>query len=211
MKKGQKMTKEQRQKISDGKRINLIGKRFGKLVVISLSKEKGVVGQVKWDCKCDCGSLHTVTGESLRSGKSKSCGCWRRQNPNLFKKHKDRKKVLLKKQYSAIIKRHKYRWSQEEIIPFELFCELSYQSCKYCGRLAKNGKKIEDYLCDHKKKKQLTETVLFINGIDRVDSSMGYVANNVVTCCTFCNRAKNDASENEFLKWVKDIYEFNFT
>ena len=34
------------------------------------------------ECKCDCGNSHITSGESIRSGKSKSCGCNRKNPPN---------------------------------------------------------------------------------------------------------------------------------
>jgi hypothetical protein len=44
------------------------------------------------------------------------------------------------------------------------------------------------------------------NGIDRVDSSKGYVTDNVVPCCRDCNVAKSDLSKAEFLNLVEKIY-----
>lgn len=45
---------------------NLVGKKFGRLTVVSMANERGNRGQIKWNC--DCGNLHTVTGECLRGG-----------------------------------------------------------------------------------------------------------------------------------------------
>lgn len=55
---------------------NLIGKRFGKLEVIS---ECGRTNAQKttWLCKCDCGNLTKAIGSDLISGQKKSCGCLR--------------------------------------------------------------------------------------------------------------------------------------
>lgn len=44
------------------------------------------------------------------------------------------------------------------------------------------------------------------NGIDRLDSSAGYVAANVVTACSTCNYAKRDMALSEFLAWVERIH-----
>lgn len=52
--------------------IDLTGKRFGRLEVISLSK-KGK--QPLWLCQCDCGKQKIVNGNNLRTGKTTSCGC----------------------------------------------------------------------------------------------------------------------------------------
>ena len=50
----------------------LIGKRFGKLVVVR-----------KWagdyfECRCDCGAEHYVQHSNLRSGNVISCGCFKK-------------------------------------------------------------------------------------------------------------------------------------
>lgn len=66
------------------RKLDLIGVRFGRLVVTSLSDKKGNRGQRKWECVCDCGNKKTLQGENLRSGSSKSCGClFKEQRPNL--------------------------------------------------------------------------------------------------------------------------------
>lgn len=37
--------------------------------------------------------------------------------------------------------------------------------------------------------------------IDRIDSSEGYIESNIVLCCTYINRMKNDQSTQEFIRW----------
>lgn len=49
---------------------NLIGQRFGRLVVEEIIK-KGAY----WLCKCDCGNTKIAKCSSLLKGKTKSCGC----------------------------------------------------------------------------------------------------------------------------------------
>jgi len=44
------------------------------------------------------------------------------------------------------------------------------------------------------------------NGIDRTDSSSGYKAGNVVSCCHTCNFAKLDMSVGEFRAWIDRAY-----
>lgn len=55
------------------RRSRLIGHRFSKLVVVSFSHSSG--GVLHWMCKCDCGGEKVVSGGSLSSGMTKSCGC----------------------------------------------------------------------------------------------------------------------------------------
>jgi hypothetical protein len=58
------------------RQIDMRGKRFGAWEVVSFS---GYVanGQKRalWLCRCDCGTIRDVSGPSLRSGLSRSCGC----------------------------------------------------------------------------------------------------------------------------------------
>lgn len=50
--------------------IDLVGHRFGRLVVLSRSATSA-----KWVCRCDCGNLVEVTITHLKTGHTKSCGC----------------------------------------------------------------------------------------------------------------------------------------
>lgn len=56
-----------------GKLSDLTGLKFGRLIVIQRSGVKN--GHVAWLCGCDCGQTIITTGNLLKSGKTKSCGC----------------------------------------------------------------------------------------------------------------------------------------
>ena len=66
-------------------KIDMIGKRFGKLVVIS---EAGKIdNQFAWICRCDCGNITApIRGTSLRKGDTKTCGC-KKYNGDSNRKH----------------------------------------------------------------------------------------------------------------------------
>lgn len=53
------------------------GKRIGMLVVTGRDTHPDDNNDARWVCKCDCGSIVSVRGCHLRSGKIKSCGCRR--------------------------------------------------------------------------------------------------------------------------------------
>lgn len=57
--------------------VDLSGKRFSRLVVISLAHTKH---GAHWICKCDCGNETIVRGYALTSGATKSCGCLQKEN-----------------------------------------------------------------------------------------------------------------------------------
>lgn len=65
------------------KKENLIGQRFGRLVVIDEAPrqlaKRGDYYRTRWLCRCDCGNVLEVNANSLKNGSSKSCGCLRRE------------------------------------------------------------------------------------------------------------------------------------
>lgn len=52
---------------------DLVGDRFGRLMVVSRADNKGRA--TMWLCRCDCGVDAVVSASHLRSGHSQSCGC----------------------------------------------------------------------------------------------------------------------------------------
>lgn len=61
-----------------GKQIDETGNKYGKLTALYKVKKPNS-NYVYWHCKCECGNELDVTGVSLRSGNTKSCGCLQRQ------------------------------------------------------------------------------------------------------------------------------------
>ena len=58
------------------KALDITAHRFGRLAAV---RQNGVTEHRKtlWRCLCDCGQEIDVTLDRLRSGKTKSCGCYR--------------------------------------------------------------------------------------------------------------------------------------
>lgn len=63
--------------------IDLTGQRFGRWTVIRRQGSSG--GKALWLCMCDCGNEGEVKSTNLRSGKSKSCGCYRKDTTSYRK------------------------------------------------------------------------------------------------------------------------------
>lgn len=54
-----------------------VGTVYGRWLVQEFA-DKNVRGELRWLCKCECGTVKTVKGKNLLNGESKSCGClWR--------------------------------------------------------------------------------------------------------------------------------------
>lgn len=62
-------------------KIDIAGQRYGRLTVLQRAqKPSGAIRGTWWLCRCDCGELKRVNLTHLRSGRAKSCGCWRRDS-----------------------------------------------------------------------------------------------------------------------------------
>lgn len=76
------------------KLIDLTGQRFGRLTVTCRSKNYGF--QSTWLCRCDCGKDKVVRGWYLKSGETKSCGCFRKELlSELMKKRMSDKRIMI--------------------------------------------------------------------------------------------------------------------
>ena len=60
-------------------KLNLEGKRFGRLTVIGDSGKRSKGGKVLHECLCDCGKHVRVEGSNLTCGITQSCGCLQRE------------------------------------------------------------------------------------------------------------------------------------
>lgn len=80
------------------KHLDLIGKKFGNLTVISMVGSSG--GGIVWHCKCDCGNECDVTYSKLSSGNTKSCGC------NKHKKYSNGFNDLTNKRFGMLVAKY---------------------------------------------------------------------------------------------------------
>lgn len=172
-----------------GRARELSGQRFGRLVALE-KVASGKEGNI-WDCKCDCGKTTKVAAKWLNAGNTRSCGCLaldtRRTLPSgeagfrrLFKRYRK----------TAVESGREFALTQDEVR------ELTSGRCSYCGALPHRVMKV------HETGEYSHYTY---NGIDRVDSSIGYKIENCVTCCWDCNVAKKDRSLEDFLAWARRV------
>jgi hypothetical protein len=85
-------------------------------------------------------------------------------------------------------------------LSLEDFTKLIFKNCCYCGAKPKETKlkQAEDYYY-----------TISYNGLDRLNSDLGYSLDNCVTCCSSCNYAKSDLTLEEFKVWQKQMVNFN--
>ena len=58
---------------------DITGQTFGRWSVIKEVPERSPSRNVQYLCRCECGTERVLTGYMLRSGQSKSCGCYNRE------------------------------------------------------------------------------------------------------------------------------------
>jgi hypothetical protein len=66
----------QREK-AGSRKIPMVGKQFSYWTVLSKAMDRTEQDQIQWLVRCKCGAERIVQGGSLRSGTSKSCGCYK--------------------------------------------------------------------------------------------------------------------------------------
>lgn len=66
-------------KIGTPRHQNLLGQRFGRLVVIAESEQRTASRGMMWVCRCDCGREKTISAEALVKGVTVSCGCYNKE------------------------------------------------------------------------------------------------------------------------------------
>lgn len=179
--------------------IDRRGQRFGRLVVVEFAGQAiDAKGRPRlWRCLCDCGTEAVFNWKQLKANHAHSCGCLRREHLATIRAHNALpegesafRQLFYAYQKSARERGHSWALSADE------FRQVTQGDCSYCGaapqikfRAAKGTR--GDYIG---------------NGVDRVDSSRGYVTGNVRSCCTSCNVAKASMTEGEFAAWVARVY-----
>jgi len=173
---------------------DMIGKRFGRLLVLSEIEERTENGSVSWNCLCDCGNKTIGIGSVLRAGKKNSCGCLALESVRI-----EKYMASFNKLYAAYKRGAKHR-GHSFTISKETFKIIVKSNCFYCGEEPKQ-------ICQNNGKGNFYGNFIY-NGIDRIDNTLGYVASNIVPCCFKCNQMKLSKTQEDFLKKIKNIYEY---
>lgn len=162
---------------------DLTGRRFGKLVVLSRTRDERTQRPV-WECQCDCGNKKLVTSSDLTHGRVMSCGCFHSE-------------MVAKRNFRHGLKRHPLYMVWRDIK------DRCYNS-KNIGYHRYGGRGI--LMCDE----WLNSPDVFIRWgethgyekglqIDRIDNDKGYSPDN----CRFvtCHDNNRNKSTNYFVEY----------
>jgi len=179
--------------------IDLTGKKFGRLFVVGIAK-RNKFGAIFWKCFCDCGKIKEVRSDALRGGKSKSCGCYSRERASEVHRKSPGSSGL-----SSIYNSYKSA-ARKRSLPFnidiEFFKKLTSSNCYYCGA---KPKKISRASANYTEE-GIKNSEYVYNGIDRINNDIGYLEDNIVSCCYYCNMSKHTRTQKEFFNWIERIY-----
>jgi hypothetical protein len=79
------------------------------------------------------------------------------------------------------------------------YAKIISQNCFYCNDAPRLTTRFS-------MRKYVNTEPIFANGIDRIDSSLGYTLDNCIPCCTSCNYAKHQLTQQEFFEKIRKIY-----
>lgn len=195
-------------RISQKEPIN-VGQKYGRLTVLEFVIEKNEKNIKFWSVKCICGTIKKVAAGNLRAN-TRSCGCLGRElHQNRTRKAPKEASFLHLEsvcKYGAVGRHLEYSLTLEE------FKTIILKNCYYCDSLPRlynvylnsKGKKYNNDITQEWANQQ----TVYVNGIDRLDNSIGYITDNCVPCCSTCNDMKETSSESSFLTHIEKIYNF---
>ena len=125
--------------------INLIGQVFGKWTVINKSEKRSCNGEIYWHCKCDCGREKDVLSQSLRNGRSLSCG----NHNNISKGNVKISELLDEAGIDYEIEKKFSSCKDERYLPFDFYVNNKYL-IEYDGEQHFNKDSIFNYEYTHK-------------------------------------------------------------
>jgi hypothetical protein len=160
-----------------------IGDVYSRLTILDVIHDPPQ--EIKVLCLCSCGKKKVISFKGIRSGMSKSCGCFRKETLHA------RKEPALKVSLTDTVRYYRNGAAQRQLdflLTKKEIDNLTLSNCYYCGSSPQ-----ENILATKR------------NGIDRKDSSVGYTTTNCVPCCTFCNYAKNDRPLEVFQAWLTRV------
>ena len=214
------------EEIAVGRAEDLTGKVFGHWKVLYRIANTSS-NKVQWLCQCDCEkkTIKPVEAKSLKSNASTNCGCERNKTiatKNDLKIHQrdDKGNIILKRCYRC------KKW-----LSLEDFWKSSSQKdgysgeCKSCSyhskenryNIYKKNAKRRGFVFNLTKEEFYTLTSLNChycgdfnnyNGIDRIESNIGYIEDNCVPCCEYCNKMKLDYSTDFWLNHIKKVLNY---
>jgi hypothetical protein len=172
-------------------KVNLLGKRFGKLIV---EEESGSSprGLALWKCLCDCGETCIISGYYLTQGRRKSCGC-----TNFRKRGKENSRWTGHEEISGSYWNAIKAGAKTRNLEMGITIECAWDKfSEQNGKCALSGMDI--YLCPSSGY-QRADIDRQTASLDRIDNNLGYIESNIQWVHKDINRIKMDLPVKYFV------------
>lgn len=164
-----------------------MGMVSGRLTVVSPATKKN--GRSRWVCKCECGAVKEVAAKHLLTTAIKSCGCLLKEKARERFLKREPLESMKRRMYLTYVSSARSR-GIEMCINEDQMSDIASMNCHYCGSEPRA----------FSSRLKTPHDPYMANGLDRVDSEIGYVVGNVVPCCKVCNMAKGTMTNDEFIE-----------
>jgi hypothetical protein len=183
------------------------GETSGRLKILGPPiKEKGQRQRQRYPVQCECGVLKEVKAHVFKRGLLYGCKCsdggltqFSARAAVDSSRPEHLKEVGFKKVISNLMSGARLRNFDVQVTEEQIY-EVVTQNCFYCGE-PPSSFPIHGY----KNKEPKRGTVPY-TGVDRIDSSIGYLPGNIRPCCAVCNTMKLDYIDSVFFNKIKQIY-----
>jgi hypothetical protein len=176
---------------------DITGHQIGKLRVIKHSHtEKNIV---YWECICECGNTTTVASQRLRENITRSCGClWQESMTKALYKGGQ---YITGTQFNRIRQNAKTKNIDFDITleDIELLFDKQNKKCALSGR---------DLIFESTIQQGGGNIIRGNASVDRIDSSLGYVLDNIQILDKDVNYAKRILSQEDFIRLCKEVSEY---
>ncbi len=157
---------------------DISGMQFSRWTVLNKISRRNNGGSVLWKCRCKCKRIGYHTSQSLISGNSKGCpkcAIYRVSSPEAAF-------MSLYRVYRAGARRRGMSWR----LSIKQFRNLTQQKCYYTSLPPSS-------ICRRNGREYI------YNGIDRINSKLGYSVDNCVPCVGIINRMKMNMPYSTFI------------
>ena len=161
-----------------------VGERHTRNIVYDIER---INNKINYFVKCDCGDFRWVRSDILKKNRWGCKACAKKLGRKKFGEEHSINSAWKSLRNNAKTRSISVDISKEE------FVSIAKMDCFYCGE-PPTEKIYHD--------QPSWSTPARLNGIDRVDNSIGYTVDNIVASCYICNRGKMNLSLQEFKAWI---------
>lgn len=171
--------------------VDLKNQKFGRLTALEdVGRTKS--GAAIWRCLCHCGNIKNIRGYHLRLKKILSCGCLKRETVNIKWPECGEIGRWLWNNYRCSAKRRGLEFN----LTVQDMWELALKQDKKC---ALSGESLIFFI-DPKRKVEANAS------LDRMDSTKGYVIDNVQWVTKKMNHIKGSMTQEDFVRMCGSVY-----